>query len=102
MTNLPSTHVSLVVEPKLSQGVVTGKRLNQRHHTLPRHIVGLYIQTNDGRVVLERLSDGQGHGVIGVSVRQAEDSHVRVGPQGLCKPDERVLRRQPGNEVASE
>lgn len=92
MTNLSSTHVSLVVEPKLSQGVVSWKRLNQRHHALPSNIVGLYIQTNNGRVLFKHLSDGQSHGVVGTSVREAKDLHMCVGPQCLCKSDEGFLR----------
>lgn len=92
ITNLSSTHVSLVVESKLSQGIVSWKCLYQRHHTLPSYIVGFYIQTNDGRVILEHLSDGQSNWVISMSVRKAKDSHMCVGPKCLCKSDEGFLR----------
>lgn len=95
-TNLSSAHVSLVVEPKLSQGVVSWKGLHQRHHALPSHIVGLYIQTGDGRVLPQHLSNGQSHGVIGSGVGEAEDPHVSVGPQCFSKSDEGFLRSKLG------
>ena len=79
--------MSLIVEPKLSQGVVSWKRLNQCHYALPSHVVGLYIQTGDGRVLPQHLSDGQRHGVIGSGVREAKDPHMCVGSQCLGKSD---------------
>lgn len=91
-TNLSSTHVSLVVKPKLSQGVVSRKSLDQRHHALPSHIIRLYIQTSDGRVFPQHLSNGQGHGVVGSGVCEAEDSNVCVVPQGISKSNESFLR----------
>lgn len=87
VANLSSTHVSLVVEPKLSQGVVSWQCLNHRHHTLPRHVVGLYVEAGDGRVLPQHLSDSQSHGVVSSGVSKAEDPHVCVGPQCLCKSD---------------
>lgn len=79
-TNLSSTHVSLVVEPKLSESVVSWKCLNQRHDAFPSHIVGLYIQAGDGRVLPQHLSDGQSHGVVSPGVCEAKEPHVYVGP----------------------
>lgn len=91
-TNLSSTHVPLVVEPELSQGVVAWKCLNEGHHSLPRHIVGLNVQTNDGGVLPQHLGDGQSHVVVGSGVGQAEDPNVGVGPQSFCKSDEGFLK----------
>lgn len=91
ITNLSSTHVSLVVEAELSQGVVSWKCLNQSHYSLPRHVVGLNVQAGDGRVLPQHLSDGQRHGVIGSGVCQAEDPHVCVGPQRFGKSDQGFL-----------
>ena len=84
--------MSLIVEAKLGQGVVPRKSLNQCHHALPSHIVGLYIQTGDGRVLPQHLSNGQSRRVISVSVCQTEDPDVCVGPQRFSKSDKGFLK----------
>ena len=91
-TDLSSAHVSLVVEPKLSQRVVPWQCLNQGHHTLSSHVVGLYVQTDDGRILLQHLSNSQSHGVISPCVCEAEDPHMCVGPQGFSESDQSFLR----------
>lgn len=81
----------LVVEAKLSQGVVAWECLNNRHHSLSRHIVGFYIEAGDGHVLLQHLGDGQSHWVVGSGVGEAKDANVRVVPQRLGESDECFL-----------
>lgn len=88
---LPPAHVPLVVEAKFSQGVVAWERLNNGHHSLPRHVVGFYIEAGDGRVLLQHLGDGQSHWVVGSGVGEAKDTNVCVGPQRLGKSNESFL-----------
>lgn len=66
--------------------------MNQRHHASPGHIVGLYVQAGDGRVLLEHLSHGQSHGVVSSSVGEAEESNVCVRPQSFSESDESFLK----------
>lgn len=83
--------MSLVVKPELSQGVISWKCLNQCHYTLPGHIVRLYIETDDGRVLPQHLRNGQSHWVVCSGVCEAKDPHVCVGPQCFGKSDQGFL-----------
>lgn len=83
--------MSLVVESEFGQCFVSWKCLNQSHHSLPSHIVRLYIQTDDGRVLPQHLGDGQSHVVVSSGVSQAKVTHVCVGPQGFGETNQVFL-----------
>lgn len=86
-TNLPAADVPLVVEPELGQGVVPGHGLDQRQDPLAAHVIGLDVEADDGRVLPQHLGDGHSHRVVCVGIGEAEDPHVRVGPQGFGESD---------------